>query len=107
MSRPEDTFTSTVDGAAAFEAAYGEDWDYDDRPTLAECAADERDRPPRQPKCPVSRGEGLDRTFCRLDAGHLDGPRGVPHEPGYRVGDDPWAVALAAQGFDSPGEPPF
>lgn len=40
MARAEDFFTSTVDGAAAFERHHGEE-PYDDRPTLAECERDE------------------------------------------------------------------
>lgn len=42
MTRPEDDFTSTVDGAAAFERHYGRDDYEDDRPTLLELQRDEQ-----------------------------------------------------------------
>lgn len=40
VSRPEDDFTSTVDGAAAYERWRGQDEHYDDRPTLTEAMRD-------------------------------------------------------------------
>lgn len=43
MPRPEDDFTSTVDGAAAFERWHAEPHPDDERPTLAEAMGYEID----------------------------------------------------------------
>jgi hypothetical protein len=110
-----DNYTSTVDGAAAFERHHGADYDYDDgRPSAAEAARDDheqREYDRVNPRCGVSRtwtdAEGVEwRDTCALRRSQHN-PDGSGHRPSEwtrrRVDEDPWSRV-------QPGwtdEPPF
>lgn len=82
MSRVDD-FTSTVDGAAAFERYHGDEG-YDDGPSLADVAGLDL---PLPPPCPISRTlDDGSVEACGYRMGHLS--LGLAHKPLER---DPWA----------------
>lgn len=92
MPRQEDTFTSTVDGAAAHAALFAVD-DYDDGPSLDEV----QDHAPRRlarPACSARRPIA-DRPGWSTVCGLLEHGGDVRHEP-Y-----PWVVS------DTPEPEPF